>query len=73
LNRNHYPLKEDKMENFIKTSGSAAGQAVVAAVPLIVGAAIAEPVLLAAMAGAGILAAGIVLTVSVMWVARTMR
>jgi hypothetical protein len=32
-----------------------------------------EPVLLAAMAGAGILAAGIVLTVSVMWVARTMR
>ncbi len=31
------------MENLIKTSGSAAGQAVVAAVPMIVGAALAEP------------------------------
>ena len=61
------------MEDFIKTSGSAAGQAVVAAVPLIVSGAIAQPVLLATMVGAGILTVGIVLAVSVMWVARTMR
>jgi hypothetical protein len=61
------------MENVIKISGSAVGQAIVAAVPTIVGAAIAEPVLLAAMAGAGILAVGIVLTVGVIWVARTME
>jgi hypothetical protein len=61
------------MENIIKISSSAVGQAIVAAVPTIVGAAIAEPVLLAAMAGAGILAVGIVLTVGVIWVARTME
>ncbi len=57
----------------MKNTGSSVGQAVVAAVPIVVGAAIAEPALLAAMAGAGILAAGIVLTVGVVWVARTMR
>jgi hypothetical protein len=61
------------MEHFMKTTVSSAGQAAVAAIPIVVGAAIAEPALLAAMAGAGILAAGIVLTVGVVWVARTMR
>ncbi|MGD0107036.1 MAG: hypothetical protein ABSC06_23810 [Rhodopila sp.] len=61
------------MENFSKTTGSATGQVVVSAVPMVVGAAIAEPALLAAMAGAGILAVGIVLTVGVIWVAQTMR
>jgi hypothetical protein len=61
------------MEQLIKTSSSAVGQAVVAAIPVIVGAAIAEPALLAAMAGAGILALGIVLTTGVIWVARTME
>jgi hypothetical protein len=52
------------MEQLIKTSSSAVGQAVVAAIPVIVG---------AAMAGAGILALGIVLTTGVIWVARTME
>ena len=61
------------MENVLKSVGPAAGQAVVAAVPMVVGAAIAEPLLLAAMAGAGILTLGIVLTVGVIWAARTMR
>jgi hypothetical protein len=61
------------MEYFMKTMGSAAGQALAAAVPIVVEAAIAEPALLAAMAGAGILATGIVLTIGVVWVARTMR
>ena len=61
------------MEHFVKTTGSAIGRAVMASVPVVVGAAVAEPLLLGAMAGAGILAVGVMLAVGVVWAARAMR
>lgn len=58
------------MENFIRNSGPAAGQAIATAVPMVLSAAVAEPVLLGAIVGAALISLGIVLTVGVMWVAR---
>ena len=65
------------MEDLVRTMGSATGRAVMAAVPLVVGAAVTEPLLLGAMAGAGMFAAGVVLTVgvgvAVVWAVWAMR
>ena len=61
------------MENIIETTSSAGVRAVIAAIPMVVGTAVAKPLLLGAMAGAGLLAAGTLLGFGVSRAARAMR
>lgn len=59
---------EEAMQNFARFVGPEAGKAVALAVPGIVGALVAEPLILAALAGGLLVATGVVLGVGVRFV-----
>ena len=61
------------MENLMNAAGLATGRALMAAIPVVIGAAVAEPLLLGALVATGIFATGILLGVGIVWAARTMR
>ena len=61
MSSNTYRGVEEAMQNFVRFVGPEIGKAVTLAVPSIVGALVAEPLILAALTGGLLVATGVVL------------